>query len=104
MDLAVEERAALALLRGGSVGPPGVEVRDQPLAAFQDVEDRDRAVGPTTSMAASTLPSAAAAAPPRSRPFAGVRLLPDQQCLSGLLPGLSVDLQAGAPGGVLGRS
>src|SRR3954452_1251327 len=39
-DLAVEERAALALLRGGPAGPPGVEVRDELLAAFEDVEDR----------------------------------------------------------------
>src|SRR3954471_17278400 len=43
-DLAVEERAALALLRGGLAGPPGVEVRDELLAAFEDVENRDRSV------------------------------------------------------------
>src|SRR5919108_23764 len=44
-DLAVEERAALALLRGRLAGPPGVEGRDELLAAFEDVEDRDRSVG-----------------------------------------------------------
>jgi hypothetical protein len=90
-DLAVEERAALALGLGGLAGVPHVEVDDQLAASLEHIKQTDRALRADQGYRGLHLDHRQPAASGRDRvALAGVRLLADQQLGQLRLPGVPV--------------